>query len=576
MEGLINNLIKAIGWTIIHSLWQGAIIYATLFIVFAIRFKNNAKAKYNLSFAALFMMFISFFITFFSFFQLPNNDLLIENITLNSIGFQDLSNLNNNFFYKLEVYLPIIVLAYVIGVFLQASVLLFGYQKLQKLKHAHISPISAQWEVFFFTALSQLNISKKVDFYLSSKVNVPLVIGYFKPVVLFPIALATQLDTWQIEAILYHELSHIRRNDYLLNLIKSCIETLLFFNPFVWLTAKFINIEREHACDDLAVNFTGRPISYAQTLLELEVLKNKQTPALSLAAIGNNQHLYQRIKRITNMKTNYVNPKQHFLIITLTIAIIASIAWINPAKKQEVKVKETKELVITKPKIIKFKSLIEPLFSKSDTDSVKNSSKKFQMTYLNKDGKKVVYHSLDELPDSLKIKFKVMEEKFDSPEWKEKMAAIQKNGEDLQKKFDSSEWKEKMAAIQKNGEDLQKKFDSPEWKEKMAAIQKNGEDLQKKFDSSEWKEKMAAIQKNGEDLQKKFDSPEWKEKMAAIQKNGEELQKKFDSPEWKEKMEDLKKLYESTEFKELRKKYENDVEDLKKNKGIKNKNSLKL
>ena len=64
--------------------------------------------------------------------------------------------------------------------------------------------------------------------------------------------------------------------------------------------------------------------------------------------------------------------------------------------------------------------------------------------------------------------------------------------------------------------------------------------------------------------------------MAAIQKNGEELQKKFDSPEWKEKMEDLKKLYESTEFKELRKKYENDVEDLKKNKGIKNKNSLKL
>ncbi|MEO5911041.1 MAG: M56 family metallopeptidase [Pelobium sp.] len=546
MGAIIDHLVKAIGWSIIHSLWQGAIIYTVLFILLAIGYKNSARAKHNLSFAALVLMFIGFCITFFSLFELPSNGSLINSVAIKAVAGQGLSRFSNNYYFKDEVYIPIIVLIYSLGILFQTVILLSSYQKLKRIKKENILAIPAEWKSIFDFAMHQLKISKTVKFYLSTKVNVPLVIGFFKPVVLFPIVLATQLDHKQVEAILIHELSHIRRNDYLTNLLKSGIETLLFFNPFVWLTTKLLAIEREHACDDLVVSFTGRPVNYAQTLLKLELLKNKQSPALSLAATGNKQHLYQRIKRITDMKTNYSTTKQQFYILALSVSIIVSLAWINPSKNEIVKTKKATAITMIKSNLADARTLLERPFLKVDTDSVQKKTNKFHMVITDKDGQKVTYYSVDELPDSLKLKYKAMEEKFDSPEWKDKMAAIQKNSEELEKKFNSPEWKEKMAAIQKNSEELEKKFNSPEWKDKMAAIQKSSEELEKKFNS-----------------------PEWKDKMAAIQKGSEEMQKKLNSPEWKAKMEDLKKLQELPEFKELMKKQQKELQELKKANGIK-------
>jgi bla regulator protein BlaR1 len=443
---------------------------------------------------------------------------------------------------------------------------------------------------------------------------VPLVIGFFKPVVLFPVALATQLDLKQVEAILIHELSHIRRNDYLINLVKTCIETLLFFNPFVWLTTKFIQIEREHACDDLVVNFTGTPLTYAHALLKLELLKDKQTPALSLAATGKNQHLYQRIKRITDMKTNYMNAKQQFFILTLAIATVISLAWMNPSKKAAVKSAKIKSAATITFTPLEHQAIANELKAKCDTDSTKKK-KQFKMVITNDDGKKTVYTSKDDLPDSIKKKLDELDKKFNSKEWKDKMAKIQFDSKELNKKFNSPEWKEQMAKVHKNADELRKKFDSKEWKEHIAVIQKNAEEMHKKFESKEWKDqmakvqehsievakkfnspewkdqmakvqeqslamakkfnseewktKMAKIQQDSEELRKKFNSPEWKEKMEGIRKNAEEMTKKFNSPEWHKKMEELKKLQDSPEYKELRKKYEQDLEELKKQKGIK-------
>ena len=347
-------------------------------------------------------------------------------------------------------------------------------------------------------------------------------IGFFKPVVLFPIALATQLDLKQVEAILIHELSHIRRNDYLINLVKTCIETLLFFNPFVWLTTRFIHIEREHACDDLVVNFTGTPITYAHALLKLELLKNKNTPALSLAATGKNQHLYQRIKRITDMKTNYMNVKQQFFILSLTIATVISLAWINPEKKQVLKVKKEKSLSLIKTPATEAKSLKSHLVVKADTDTTKIKKNNIYFT-TNQNGTRITYTSLDEMPDSLRKRYL----------------------------------------------EIEKKFNSPEWKDKMAKLEKNSVELERKFNSPEWKDKMAKLEKNSVELKKKFNSPEWKDKMAKLEKNSVELERKFNSPEWKQKIEDYKKLQNSPEYKELQQKFDKDIKELKKQKGIK-------
>jgi bla regulator protein BlaR1 len=597
MEPIVNNLIKAIGWSILHSLWQGAIIYAILFIVLMAMPKMTARLKHNLAFGALFLIFASFCITFFSKFELPTlTKTSIQNIELTQHAYQDLVKFSSTFNIRTESYFPLLTAIYMIGIIFQLIILSSGYLKLKKLKQASTLMVPAEWSMVFNTTLAQLKINKTVKFYLSPKVNVPLVIGFFKPAVLFPVALATQLDLKQVEAILIHELSHVRRNDYLVNLVKTCIETLLFFNPFVWLTTKFIHIEREHACDDLVVNFTGTPLTYAHALLKLELLKDKHVPALSLAATGKNQHLYQRIKRITDMKTNYINAKQQFLILTLTIATVVSLAWINPSKKPSNTSKKAKPALTLKVSEETQKEINEHLTVKSDTDTTKKK-KHFNMVITNKDGKNVVYTSREELPDSLKKKIEELENQFSSPEWKEKMAKVAKDSEELSRKFNSPEWKDQIAKIQKNAEEMTKKFESKEWKdqmanaqaqamaitkkfeskewkEQMAKVQEHAIAMTKKIESKEWKEQMAKVQEQSAEMAKKFNSPEWKKKMEGIQKNAEELTKKFNSPEWKQKMEDIKKLQESPEYKELRKKYESDLEELKKKKGIKSDNGL--
>jgi bla regulator protein BlaR1 len=603
MEAIFNNLTKAIGWSILHSLWQGAIIYAILFVALLIWPKMTSKVKHNLAFGSLFLIFFSFCFTFASVFEMPSKSGTgIQQIALDQLSYQDLTKFGNSFNLKTEAYFPLVVTIYAVGIAFQLLMLFSGYLKLKKLKQVSKIAVPADWSATFELILSQLKLNKTVKFYLSPKVNVPLVIGFFKPVVLFPVALATQLDLKQVEAILIHELSHIRRNDYLINLVKTCIETLLFFNPFVWLTTKLIHIEREHACDDLVVNFTGTPLTYAHALLKLELLKAKDAPSLSLAATGKNQYLYQRIKRITDMKTNYMNAKQQFFILTLAIATVVSLAWMNPSKKAAVKAKKEKTIVTLKVTPIEKAVLTNHMVMKSDTDSTKTKHK-YKIVVTDDKGVEKIYTSVNDMPDSLKKKVwahqgyadsviakqmayfnspewkaKMLEtqkysaeiaKKFQSKEWKDQVAKIQLNAEEMSKKFQSKEWKEQMAKVQEQQAVLAKKFESKEWKEQMAKVQEQQAVIAKKFESKEWKDQVAKIQQNAEEMSKKFNSPEWKKHVELLQKNAEDMNKKFNSPEWKQKMEDLQKLQESPEYKELRKKYEQDLDQLKKKKGIK-------
>lgn len=611
MEAIINNLIKAIGWSILHSLWQGAIVFAVLFIALSVKPKMSARLKHNLAMSALFLIFISFCLTFASLFNLPSKSTAaVGNAQLNETALQQLYNLTHSWSFKTESYFPYIVSLYVLGISFQLVVLISGYIRLKQLKNNNISNFPSEWLHVAQTMLQKLNINKKVQFYLSEKVNVPLAIGFLKPVVLFPVALVAQLDIKQVEAILIHELSHIRRNDYILNLIKTGIETLLFFNPFVWLSSRFIHIEREHACDDLVVKFTGAPVAYAHALLKLELIKDKTQPALSLAATGNNQHLYQRIKRITDMKTNYMNAKQKILALCLTLATVVSLAWINPTKKENTTKKHQKttsvhQLMSTPPSQL--------MSLKADTDTVKRK-RAFKAVIKDKNGNNVVYHSLEEMPDSVKTKLAEMEKYFNSKEWNDKIAKIAFNGKELDKMFNSTEWKDKMAKIEFNSKELEKTFNSKEWKDKMAKIEFNGKELDKMFSSPEWKEKMAKIEFDSKELEKTFNSKEWKDKMAKIAFDGKEFDKifnskewkdkmakfdfdgaelskkfesaewkksmedigkmgidiseKFNSPEWKKKVKEMNELKNSPEYKKLREKYEKDLEELKKKKGM--------
>ena len=129
----------------------------------------------------------------------------------------------------------------------------------------------------------------------------PTVIGWLKPVVLLPASALAGLAPNQMEAILAHELAHIRRHDYIVNLLQTVVETLLFYHPAVWWLSRRIRAERENCCDDLAVSLCGDPVAYAAALAELEGLRST-TGELVLAATGGS--LLQRVRRLLGVPTH--------------------------------------------------------------------------------------------------------------------------------------------------------------------------------------------------------------------------------------------------------------------------------
>ncbi len=572
MEPMVNALIKATGWSIFHSLWQGALIYGILFLVLMTFPKLAARTKHNLAYASICVLFIAFVLNFFYNLQVSGTSGDPQVATAQpapAVNMASIVPFSTSLLSRAEQVFPYLVAAYGIGLLLQIFVLATGFRKILRLKKASRQQVPAAWLAVFDSIMARFRIKRNVGFYLSDKVNVPLVIGYFKPIVLFPIALAAQLDINQVEAILIHELSHIRRNDYLLNLVKMVIETVLFFNPFVWLCSRFIQIEREHACDDLVLSLTGTPLTYAHALLKLELIKIKDTPALSLAASGESQHLYQRIKRITDMKTNYVNPKQQILSITLALATIISLAWVSPRD-------EKKADLATAPIMTKVTLLTEDCSEVNDpmlagstgikpnkkmTISIDTPKKKKALRIITVDanGKKTEYTSIKELPDSIKAElgetdFFVKDIHRGMPD-STTMLALRRNAKAMAEHFNSPEqrakWEKLGLAMRKQGELFEKQFNSPEQRAKMEQLgiqmRKQAELMEQKGYATEEQAKLKKLtremQIHTEHMRKNVPSPELQKEMQRLnkemRKHSKEMNRMMITPEIQKQIRDI-------------------------------------
>ncbi len=181
------------------------------------------------------------------------------------------------------------------GVAMLTLRLLSGWLWVQRMKSRNARPVHEGLEVMARRLMRRLHIVRAVRFLESTRVDVPTVIGWLTPVVLLPGSVLSGLTPRQIEAILAHELAHIRRHDYLVNLLQTVVETLLFYHPAVWWLSHRIRVERENCCDDLAVSLCGDPVAYAAALAELEGLRSSNR-TLALAATGGS--LLQRVKRL--------------------------------------------------------------------------------------------------------------------------------------------------------------------------------------------------------------------------------------------------------------------------------------
>ena len=177
---------------------------------------------------------------------------------------------------------------------------------------------------------SRLHYDGPVQLLISMKAQVPMVVGFLKPFILVPAAAMTQLSTEQLETILLHELAHIKRHDYLINILQIVVETVLFFNPFAWLISAIIRREREHCCDDLVLDHTREPLSYATALAALADQPGTGS-VFTVAATGQSNHLFNRIKRIMEMKKNPFSYSRMVAAILIITTVTCSIAWLTPA-----------------------------------------------------------------------------------------------------------------------------------------------------------------------------------------------------------------------------------------------------
>jgi beta-lactamase regulating signal transducer with metallopeptidase domain len=171
---------------------------------------------------------------------------------------------------------------------------------------------------------------KHIGFKISEHISIPAVIGFFKPFILLPAAMLSNLSPTQIESILLHELYHIRRNDHFINIFQQLIEIALFYHPAVWVINSAMRQQRENCVDEWVVAKTRQPHDYANALLLLEERRHQQSK-LIVAATQSKFHLLTRIKNIMTMKTQQSNSAPKVAGILLLITALLSLAWINPA-----------------------------------------------------------------------------------------------------------------------------------------------------------------------------------------------------------------------------------------------------
>jgi bla regulator protein BlaR1 len=572
METILYNISQVLGITIIHSLWQGLIIYFILRVIFTAAPSLSAVKKYNLAIAAIVSISICFIYTLFTeaytynwvnlrpLYAAP----LVPYLSL-PIGNQNFASHEPALYHTIAGYMPYISILYIAGLMVNLVKLSSGWNKVKQIKQSVLP--AEQMQQYINSIAKRLDINKFIQVKFSEMIDVPCVTGFIKPIIFLPVSIATSLTACEIESILLHELSHIKRKDYLINIMQQFITVILFFNPFAQLINRVINRERENGCDDMVIERTENPLIYAHALLKLEETR-QQSYELTLSATGKRYHLLNRIERIMKTEKN-IGSMRHLLVVILLFAgSLSSIAWFNPKitddKKADKIVKTVKSpaasnVVITvSPEIVSHKEH-QPVTRTIELNSLVDSNKspladtnkhnhKERIVIIDKYGNRTEYDSKSQ-KDSLD-KF------YSSPEWKSQMEAIRKQSEEIRKQFNNPEWKSQMDAMRKQGEEIKKQFNSPEWKNQMFAMRKQGEEIKKQFNSPEWKAQMDAMKNQGDEIKKQFSSPEWKTQMDAMKKQGEEIKKQFDSPEWKTQMdamkkqgEEMKKQFSSPEWK---------------------------
>ena len=339
---LAQSMLQALGWSLIHFVWQGTLLAILLAGARLVLRNRSANARYLAACAALALMLMLMAGNLFFFTASmpdtttaqtrPRSSAALQSelqIPIATTGDYKEGNpaikpqplFEQRAFARLKTLLPWIVSVWLFGVLALSIRLAGGFVQTRRLRRKGTRQI-ADWRQEALKRLARrLRVSKPVAILESSLVQAPMAIGWLRPVILFPASALTGLTPDQLEAILAHELAHIRRYDYLVNLLQTVIETLLFYHPAVWWVSRQIRIERENCCDDMAVAVCGDALVYARALTKIERLRKAR---LELAVTANGGLLMNRISRLVGAPLAHSNRAAG--LVTSVIAILTLIA----------------------------------------------------------------------------------------------------------------------------------------------------------------------------------------------------------------------------------------------------------
>ncbi len=338
---LVDHWVKtpaadALGWTLVHSLWEGAAIAAALAVMLAA--VRSARVRYAAACVALAALLAGFAVTLWHLW--PETAGLRESVQLDLPPVGPLAPVAaggepSSFADLLATIAPWLAPLWMAGVLLFSLQSAMGWLRLSGLRRRGVCAAPAAWQLELARLKAELRVSRPVALLESALAETPMVVGHLKPVILAPLGFLAGLPASQVEAILLHELAHIRRADYLINTVQRLVDGLLFYHPAAWWISRVIRTERENCCDDAVVALHGDAHSYAEALTALELTRVERAwPSREPALAASGGSLMRRIERLLYPKgpSGLWAPAAVALVL-MAAAAMAPAAWQGGAKQ---------------------------------------------------------------------------------------------------------------------------------------------------------------------------------------------------------------------------------------------------
>ncbi|HUU20799.1 MAG TPA: M56 family metallopeptidase [Sedimentisphaerales bacterium] len=362
---LSQEIIQKLGWTLLHFVWQAMVIALILAILLKLLRKSTANVRYIFASLALGLIVLLPVITIklvpvsaphmaariapapvpavLPTLEMPAAETIVieKPAQSDSVTLMPAVPWKQRAIETLEPGLPYIVSGWLIGVLALSLWHLGGWTQLQRLKRRMVKQVDDTLHTKLKVLAQRLRVKQTVQLVESALVQIPTVVGWLRPVILLPASALTGLTSEQLEAILAHELAHIKRFDYLVNILQTVVEILGFYHPAVWWVSHKIRSERENCCDDLAVSISGDRICYARALTSMEEIRAGHGQ-LAVAASGGNlfRRIYRLLGKDSAQKTSFSwIPAVTAILLILALVIPTALALTNKSNPQQVEPK---------------------------------------------------------------------------------------------------------------------------------------------------------------------------------------------------------------------------------------------